>query len=134
MDPFNLLWLIPVLPLAGSIINGLLGKRMPKTAIATVGAGAVGVSFLLSIWEFVTMLGTEQLPIIRDYFTWIQSGHFQAQFGLMLDHLSGLMILIVTGVGFLIHVYSAGYMDASVTKLVNQTQSGRGEFARSEAR
>ena len=50
------------------------------------------------------------LPIVRDYFTWIQAGRFQAQFGFMLDHLSGLMILIVTGVGFLIHVYSAGYM------------------------
>src|SRR6185295_9485980 len=51
------------------------------------------------------------LPILRDYFTWIQAGTFNAQFGFMLDHLSGLMILIVTGVGFLIHVYSAGYME-----------------------
>ena len=50
------------------------------------------------------------LPILRNYFTWIQSGPFTRQFGFMLDHLSGLMILIVTGVGFLIHVYSVGYM------------------------
>jgi len=56
------------------------------------------------------MLSSPELPILRDYFTWIQAGRFQAQFGFMLDHLSGLMILIVTGVGFLIHVYSAGYM------------------------
>src|SRR5262249_43347812 len=49
-------------------------------------------------------------PIIRDYFTWIQAGRFQSTAGFMLDHLSGLMILIVTGVGFLIHVYSTGYM------------------------
>src|SRR5438132_1881675 len=55
-------------------------------------------------------LPESQLPILTDYFTWIQAGRFQAQFGFMLDHLSGLMILIVTGVGFLIHVYSAGYM------------------------
>src|SRR5437763_5846936 len=56
------------------------------------------------------MLRAPELPILRDYFTWIQAGRFNAQFGLMLDHLSGLMILIVTGVGFLIHVYSIGYM------------------------
>src|SRR5262249_12659760 len=50
------------------------------------------------------------LPILRNYFTWIQAGQFQAQAGFMLDHLSGLMILVVTGVGFLIHIYSIGYM------------------------
>jgi NADH-quinone oxidoreductase subunit L len=55
-------------------------------------------------------LPESQLPVLHDYFTWIQAGRFQAQFGLMLDHLSGVMILIVTGVGFLIHVYSVGYM------------------------
>jgi NADH-quinone oxidoreductase subunit L len=110
MDPFSLLWLIPVLPLIGAFINGVLGKRLPKNVVAVIGAGTVAVSFVISVWEFVTMLSTTQLPIIRDYFTWIKAGQFQAQFGFMLDHLSGLMILIVTGVGFLIHVYSAGYM------------------------
>src|SRR5205085_4534132 len=64
----------------------------------------------IAVMEFLAMLGTRDLPIPRDYFTLIQAGRFNAQFGLMLDHLSGLMILIVTGVGFLIHVYSAGYM------------------------
>src|SRR5262245_56899620 len=110
MDPFSLLWLIPLLPLAGATINGLLGKRLPKNAITTIGAGTVGLSFLIAVREFIAMLSTPELPIIRDYFTWIQSGRFQAQFGFMLDHLSGLMILVVTGVGFLIHIYSAGYM------------------------
>src|SRR6185436_20356820 len=110
MDTFSLLWLIPVLPLFGAVINGVLGKRLPKSVIATIGAGTVGVSFLIAVREFVAMLSAPDLPIIRDYFTWIQAGRFQAQFGFMLDHLSGLMILIVTGVGFLIHVYSAGYM------------------------
>jgi NADH-quinone oxidoreductase subunit L len=110
MDPFNLLWLIPVLPLLGAIINGVFGKRLPKSLIAAIGAGTVAISFLIAVWEFVAMLGVTELPIVHNYFTWIQAGRFQAQFGLMLDHLSGLMILIVTGVGFLIHVYSAGYM------------------------
>ena len=109
---FNLLWLIPVLPLIGAGINGFVGKRLPKSVIGVIGSGTVAVSFLISLSAFVAMmkLPEQQLPILRDYFTWIQAGRFQAEFGFMLDHLSGLMILIVTGVGFLIHVYSTGYM------------------------
>jgi NADH-quinone oxidoreductase subunit L len=110
MDVFSTLWLIPVLPLLGATINGILGKRLPKNLITAVGVGTVGISFIIALREFVAMLGTSALPIYRDYFTWIQAGRFQAQLGFMLDHLSGFMILIVTGVGFLIHVYSAGYM------------------------
>jgi NADH-quinone oxidoreductase subunit L len=110
MDVFSTLWLIPVLPLLGAAVNGVLGKRLPKNIITAVGVGTVGISFIIALREFFAMLGTSALPITRDYFTWIQAGRFQAQFGFMLDHLSGLMILIVTGVGFLIHVYSAGYM------------------------
>src|SRR5438034_1157084 len=108
----SLLWLIPILPLLGAAVNGIAGKGLPKNTISTIAAGSVGLSFLISIREFVAMLSIPEsdLPIIHDYFTWIQAGRFQAQFGFMLDHLSGLMILIVTGVGFLIHVYSAGYM------------------------
>src|SRR5438094_196643 len=108
----DLLWLVPVLPLFGAALNGVAGKRLPKRIVTTIALATVGISFLLSLWEFVAMLGLpeNQLPILRDYFTWIQAGRFQAQFGFMLDHLSGLMILVVTGVGFLIHVYSAGYM------------------------
>src|SRR5262245_16657052 len=110
MDAFNILWLVPVLPLIGAAVNGIIGKRLPNRLIAVIGSGTVGVSFVIAVREFVAMLGTPNLPIVRDYFTWIQAGRFQAQFGFMLDHLSGLMILIVTGVGFLIHIYSAGYM------------------------
>src|SRR6059036_1708260 len=107
-----MLWLVPVLPLFGAALNGVVGKRLPKNAVTTIAVGTVGLSFLLALREFVAMLRLpeNQLPILRDYFTWIQAGRFQAQFAFMLDHLSGLMILIVTGVGFLIHVYSAGYM------------------------
>jgi NADH-quinone oxidoreductase subunit L len=110
MDSFSTLWLVPVLPLLGAAINGVFGKRLPKNVIAAIAVGSVLLSFLIALREFIAMLGTAELPIVRDYFTWIQAGRFQAQFGLMLDHLSGLMILIVTGVGFLIHIYSIGYM------------------------
>jgi len=110
MDPFSILWLIPMVPLLGAAINGILGKRLPKNIITAVAVGTVAVSFIIALREFLAMLGTSALPINRDYFTWIQAGRFQAQAGFMLDHLSGLMILIVTGVGLLIHIYSAGYM------------------------
>ena len=109
----HLLWLIPVLPLLGAAFNGILGKRLPKTVIGVIGAGTVLGSFLISataFWQMLQMDSARDLPIITNYFTWIQAGTFDANFGLMLDHLSGLMILIVTGVGFLIHVYSIGYM------------------------
>src|SRR5436309_1445534 len=107
-----MLWLIPILPLLGAALNGVFGKRLSKTLITSIAVGCVALSFLVAVREFLTMLSLpeSQLPILTDYFTWIQAGRFQAQFGFMLDHLSGLMILIVTGVGFLIHVYSAGYM------------------------
>src|SRR6059036_135179 len=107
-----MLWLIPVLPLLGAAVNGIFGKRLPKNAITGIAVGSVALSFLIAVREFLAMLSMpeSQLPIVRDYFTWIQAGRFEAQFGLLLDHLSGLMILIVTGVGLLIHVYSAGYM------------------------
>jgi len=112
MDEFSLLWLIPVLPLIGAAINGVFGKGLPKNFVSTIAIATVGISFLIAVRLFLAMLGRpeSELPILRDYFTWIQAGRFQAQFGFMLDHLSALMILIVTGVGFLIHVYSSGYM------------------------
>jgi NADH-quinone oxidoreductase subunit L len=108
----DLLWLIPVIPLLGAVINGFLGKRLSKGIIGLIASGSVAISFAISLGAFVHMLGTpeQELPIIRNYFTWIQAGSFEANFGFQLDHLSGLMILIVTGVGFLIHVYSTAYM------------------------
>ncbi len=108
----KLLWLIPILPLLGAVINGVFGKRLPKHVVAGIAAGSVAGSFLISLAAFFQMLQLPEteLPIVQNYFMWIQAGRFQAQFGFLLDHLSGLMILIVTGVGLLIHIYSAGYM------------------------
>ena len=112
MNFFSILWLIPVLPLLAALLNGVAGKHMPKNGISAIAAGTVLASFLISLGVFLQMiqLPEEELPVLRNYFTWIQSGNFHASFGFMVDHLSGLMILIVTGVGFLIHVYSIGYM------------------------
>jgi len=112
MDFSNWLWLIPISPLLGAVINGILGSRLSKSVIGIIGSGTVALSFVISLGAFLQMLQepASAMPIIRNYFVWIQAGEFHANFGFLLDHLSGLMILIVTGVGFLIHVYSTGYM------------------------
>src|SRR5262245_40086442 len=98
----SLLWLIPILPLLAAAINGIVGKRLPKNIVGFIGAGSVLGSFLISANAFREMMQipVHELPIIKNYFTWIRAGSFEANFGFMLDHLSGLMILIVTGVGF----------------------------------
>ena len=108
----SFLWLIPLLPLAGAVINGVFGKRLSRGVIGFIASGSVALSFAISLTAFLQMLQLpeSELPIVRNYFTWIQAGSFQASVGLLLDHLSGLMILIVTGVGLLIHVYSTAYM------------------------
>ena len=112
MDFFSWLWLIPISPLLGAIINGIFGKRLSKSVIGIIGSGSVALSLVIAVGAFVQMFHMPEsaMPIVRDYFVWIQAGDFHSNFGFLLDHLSGLMILLVTGVGFLIHVYSTGYM------------------------
>lgn len=111
------LYLIPLLPLIGFLINGLLRNRLPKGLIGVVGAGSVGLAFVLSVMAFLELRALDQSHrmIEQTLFTWIAAGDFSVDFGLLLDPLSAVMILVVTGVGFLIHVYSIGYMshDAS---------------------
>src|SRR6202051_3602685 len=109
------LWLIPLLPLAGFAVNGLLGRRMSKTAINAVAVGSVLLSFLW-VLKTLSVLGVfgggtplEQ-AYVEHYFTWIQSGMLNIGVDFAVDRLTTVMLLIVTGVGFLIHVYAVGYM------------------------
>ena len=106
------LWIIPLLPLAGAAINGLLGKRFPKALVNTIALGSTGASFAYALWVAVQFLGfsPEQLPHIERYTIWLSAGTFSAQYGIYLDQLSMIMMLVVTGVGFLIHIFSVGYM------------------------
>ena len=107
------LWIIPLLPLAGAAINGLLGKRFPKAVVDTIALGSTAAAFAYALWvaaKFLT-LPVEQIPHIERYATWMTAGNFSAEFGAYLDQLSLVMLLVVTGVGFLIHVYSVGYME-----------------------
>src|SRR5665213_2015918 len=109
------LWLIPLLPLAGFAVNGLLGRRLPKAAINAVAVGSVLLSFL---WVLKTLSalgvfggGTPlEQAYTEHYYTWIQSGTLNIGVDFAIDRLTAVMLMIVTGVGFLIHVYSVGYM------------------------
>ncbi|HNR38115.1 MAG TPA: NADH-quinone oxidoreductase subunit L [Acidobacteriota bacterium] len=104
-----LLW-IPLLPLLGFLLNGLFGRRLPKPLVHWIACGATGASFLLAAIVFQRFLNLPERLVQADYFRWIESGDFAASFGFLLDPLSMVMTLVVTGVGFLIHVYSIGYM------------------------
>src|SRR5664279_3623828 len=103
------LWLIPVLPLAGFLINGLFGRRFSKGAVNAVAIGSVALSFA---WVLKTIFGLGALagPYVEHYFTWIRSGGVEIGCDFAVDRLTVVMLLVVTGIGSLIHVYSIGYM------------------------
>src|SRR3954471_10098723 len=103
------LWLIPILPLAGFLINGLFGRRFSKAVVNTVAIGSVVLSFA---WVLKTLVGLGDLNTAysEHYFTWIQSGALNIGWDMTVDRLTAIMLLVVTGVGSLIHVYSIGYM------------------------
>jgi NADH-quinone oxidoreductase subunit L len=104
------LWLIPIFPLIGFLLNGLFGKRLSKMAINAIAVGSVALSFL---WVLVVLSKLYPLdaPYSEHYFTWIRSGFLNIGFDLLVDRLTAVMLLIVTGVGLLIHIYSLGYME-----------------------
>src|SRR5580698_1662352 len=107
----NLL-IIPLLPLLGSAINGLLGSKWPNKVVNAVAVGSTGLAFacaLEAVREF-SQLPAEQIPFVKQFFTWISAGTFRAGFDLQVDQLTVVMLLVVTGVGWLIHIYSTGYM------------------------
>ncbi len=104
------LWLIPVLPLAGAAINGFLGKKSSRTAVSTIGLVFPGAAFAWALSVAFRFSSLSQIPYQEYLAHWIRSGSFSADFALYLDQLSLVMLLVVTGVGFLIHIYSVGYM------------------------
>ncbi len=106
------LWIIPLLPLTGAALNGLFGRRWPKRLVDTVGLGTTGLVFAatLELTRELARLRPEQIPWVNSYFTWITAGSFRAGFDLQVDQLTIVMLLVVTGVGWLIHIYSTGYM------------------------
>lgn len=103
------LWLIPFFPLIGFLLTGLLGRRASKAVVNVFAIGSVAVSF---VYVLVTLAKLYPLHTAysEHYFTWIQSGFLSVGFDLLVDRLTAVMLLIVTGVGLLIHIYAIGYM------------------------
>src|ERR1700761_1817915 len=103
------LWLLPLIPFAGFLVNGLIGRKLPKALVTSVALIATLIP-LLQVANIWFHFGGIQLPYVENLGTWIWTGAFHADFALQLDQLTLIMLLVVTGVGFLIHLYSAGYM------------------------
>ena len=103
------LWIIPVLPLIGAAINGLFGRRFKNSLVSSIALFFTAASFAYAVWAALQWWPhtNAHIELLGD---WIWAGNFHAQFGFYLDRLSTVMMLVVTGVGFLIHVYSVGYM------------------------
>lgn len=104
----NYIWLIPLLPFVGFLINGLGRNVFPKSVIGLIGCSTVLASFVLSVLTFNQLSNGDHIEV--HLFNWFELDTFKASFSFLVDRLSVIMMLIITGVGFLIHVYSTGYM------------------------
>src|SRR5580698_3080954 len=109
MTLYSYLWLVPLLPLIGATINGFFGRRFSKTAVTTVALVFSGAAFAMALC-LAAGFSSASAPYSCDLAHWIRSGSFQVDYSFYLDQLSLIMLLVVTGVGFLIHIYSVGYM------------------------
>jgi NADH-quinone oxidoreductase subunit L len=116
----NALWLIPLLPALGAAVQLLLGRRLNQKTVSIVSVGLPGLSFLWAVGCFFQLFGQPDHLFSKAIYTWLPAGAFKlangtlgtlsVDVGFRLDPLSAVMLLVVTGVGFLIHVYSTGYM------------------------
>ena len=112
-NALDISWLIPIFPLLGFLINGLARKVLSKSLISIVGCGVVLISFILSIWIFLQVKNGN--TFVASYFDFISVRSLHIPFAFQIDQLSAIFLLIVTGVGFLIHVYSTSYMREETT-------------------
>jgi NADH-quinone oxidoreductase subunit L len=106
--PLHLLW-IPLLPFLGFLINGLFGRRFPRPVVTGVALLFTLIPFL-QVANIALHFSSLEVPTVEYVAPWITAGHFHADFSFALDQLTMVWLLVVTGVGFLIHIYSAGYM------------------------
>jgi NADH-quinone oxidoreductase subunit L len=108
----EIFWLIPLIPAASTFILAIFGKKLPKKYVSFQACSAIFVSFVIAAISAVELFQSAHgsYPWIKNLFSWIQAGSFQVNLSLMFDPLSAVMALVVSGVGFIIHVYSVGYM------------------------
>jgi NADH-quinone oxidoreductase subunit L len=104
------LWIVPLLPLLGSAINGLFGAKWPNKYVTATAITSTGLSFLCALEAVREFFESGQVLFRKEFFTWISAGNFRAGFDLQVDQLTVVMLLVVTGVGWLIHIYATGYM------------------------
>jgi len=104
------LWIVRLLPLLGSAVNGLLGAQWPNKYIIITAISSTGLAFLCALEAVREFFDSGQVLFHKEYFTWMAAGNFRAGFDLQLDQLTVVMVLVVTGVGWLIHIYATGYM------------------------
>jgi NADH-quinone oxidoreductase subunit L len=109
MTLYSYLWLLPLIPLAGAAINGFFGPSLSKKAITAVALFFCGAAFFMALLLAIGF-SSASAPYSCEFAHWMRSGNFQVDFSFYLDQLSLVMLLVVTGVGFLIHIYSVGYM------------------------
>ncbi len=105
-----LLWLVILFPLLGAALNGLLLRKVSKTVSHIVGASALIASFACALTAYMQMMSAGGEGQVIFGFDWLEAGGFKAPFQFILDRLSGMMMLIITGIGSLIHIYAGGYM------------------------
>lgn len=106
----KLIGLVPLFPLIGFLINGFFGKKIGKSLSGIIASVSILASFILSVLIFVELSGPAEKSHIVNLFSWINSGNLKIPFEFLVDPLSSLFLLIITGIGFLIHIYSIGYM------------------------
>jgi len=106
----DLVWLVPLIPLIGFLINGLGRNTFSKGLIGVIGSAAILIPFLISIGIFLALGSDTQKSHEIFLFDWISAGSLKIPLSFLVDPLSSIMLLIITGVGFLIHIYSVGYM------------------------
>jgi NADH-quinone oxidoreductase subunit L len=110
IDMIKMIYWVPLLPLLGFLVNGLGRRRLSKAAVSFIGCGTVLGSFLISLLVFLEVKAPGFAPQPVDLFPFIHTGSLNIPFSFLVDQLSTLFLLIITGVGFLIHVYSTAYM------------------------
>jgi len=106
----ELLWLVPAIPLIGSLILILTQGKLPEIPAGIIGAGSIGLAFVVACLVGMDFVASEATAYSQNLWTWMKVGGFEAGFTLYLDGVSLVMMFIITGIGFLIHVYATGYM------------------------
>ena len=106
----ELIWLLPTFPLLGFVALVITAGSLPKRVVALIGAGSVGLSFVVALFIAYEFLLSGEDYFVKQVWAWMSVGNFTPGFSFYLDGLSLVMMLVITGVGFLIHSYATGYM------------------------